>query len=518
MAKLICRFVAKPIGRLGGPGLIPVAFVEIRDPATGRPIEVLPDTIPMVEEWKKATADYKAAAIPLGRFDFPPEQHAPQQPLGDPSYAPSTHTGSSSQSQARSQQSHSPMPRSGSNTSIGKTNGNVNGNGHTSARHELYRPEEDPLLPPGEMAALEVPSFHNETGSYWFRIQVLFHPDDRSAPAYALSLYRTYEDFYEFQINLLDTFPFEAGRPAPGKEDQSPPERILPYMPGPVDDAIDDELTEYRREELDAYVRALVDLKLRGAGYILRHDLIRGFFAAKYGDHCQDAERQDAVEELDEGLANTRISDGRGYQPDHRAPSAMSRNSQKSMPGGPGGYQGSGHASQASLSHSRQPSRGPSPMQMMQGSVNESSSSSGRPPSGTRQHMAQPSSGSLHNSNPGHLSGPLSTATTSSSWGHPPNSAASGITPTSANQPPYVKIKIYDRATDDLIAIRVHPNVTYNELYDKVLARLGSAVSALRYKDASMGGGGGYREIRDDGELREWMRIEDQKLVLYAEQ
>jgi bud emergence protein 1 len=33
-----------------------------------------------------------------------------------------------------------------------------------------------------------------------------------------------------------------------------------------------------------------------------------------------------------------------------------------------------------------------------------------------------------------------------------------------------------------------------------------------------MGGGGGYREIRDDGELREWMRIEDQKLVLYAEQ
>jgi bud emergence protein 1 len=58
--------------------------------------------------------------------------------------------------------------------------------------------------------------------------------------------------------------------------------------------------------------------------------------------------------------------------------------------------------------------------------------------------------------------------------------------------------------------------VTYNELYEKVLARLGSAVSALRYKDASMGGG--YGEIRDDGELREWMRIEDQKLVLYAEQ
>lgn len=511
MWTLTARFVAKPIGRLGGPGLIPVAFVEIRDPATGRPIEVLPDTIPMVEEWKKATADYKAAAIPLGRFDFPPEQHASQQPQAESSYAPSTHTGSTSHSQSRSQshsQSQSPMPRSGSQSSIQNVNGNTNGhvNGNGSGRHELYRPEEDPLLPPGEMVALEVPSFHNESGSYWFRIQVLFHPDDRSAPAYALSLYRTYEDFYEFQINLLDTYPFEAGRPAPGQEDQSPPERILPYMPGPVEDAIDDELTEYRREELDAYVRALVDLKLRGAGYILRHDLIRGFFAAKYGDHCQDAERQDGVEELDEGMANTRISDPRSYQPDPRAASAMSRNSQKSMSGGTrqsGGYPAAG----PSQPHSRQPSRGPSPMQMTQASVPESSSS-GRPRSGSRQQISQPP-------NAGHLSGPLSTATTSSSWGQPPNSAASGPPP-SANQPPYVKIKIYDRATDDLIAIRVHPNVSYNELYEKVLARLGSAVSALRYKDASMGGG--YREIRDDGELREWMRIEDQKLVLYAEQ
>jgi bud emergence protein 1 len=31
-------FVAKSIGRLGKPGLIPVSFVEVRDPATGKPI------------------------------------------------------------------------------------------------------------------------------------------------------------------------------------------------------------------------------------------------------------------------------------------------------------------------------------------------------------------------------------------------------------------------------------------------------------------------------------------------
>ncbi len=31
-------FVAKPIGRLGGPGLIPVTFVEIRDMASNTPV------------------------------------------------------------------------------------------------------------------------------------------------------------------------------------------------------------------------------------------------------------------------------------------------------------------------------------------------------------------------------------------------------------------------------------------------------------------------------------------------
>lgn len=35
-------FVAKPIGRLGGPGLIPVSFVEVRDALTGRPVGQAP--------------------------------------------------------------------------------------------------------------------------------------------------------------------------------------------------------------------------------------------------------------------------------------------------------------------------------------------------------------------------------------------------------------------------------------------------------------------------------------------
>ena len=67
-------FVAKPIGRLGGPGLIPVTFLELRDMATGKAVEnphkaVEAAGVPRVEEWKKLAADYKNSSISLGKFE-----------------------------------------------------------------------------------------------------------------------------------------------------------------------------------------------------------------------------------------------------------------------------------------------------------------------------------------------------------------------------------------------------------------------------------------------------------------
>lgn len=67
-------FVAKPIARLGGPGLIPVSYVEIRYVKTR---EVVPDAleavrnagVPSVEEWKKMAASYKNSSITLGKFE-----------------------------------------------------------------------------------------------------------------------------------------------------------------------------------------------------------------------------------------------------------------------------------------------------------------------------------------------------------------------------------------------------------------------------------------------------------------
>ena len=69
-------FVAKPIGRLGGPGLIPVSFIEIRDMTTGEAVQdaqaaVTRAGVPKVEEWKKMAADYKNSSITLGKFEQP---------------------------------------------------------------------------------------------------------------------------------------------------------------------------------------------------------------------------------------------------------------------------------------------------------------------------------------------------------------------------------------------------------------------------------------------------------------
>ncbi|KAG8755242.1 bud emergence protein 1 [Serendipita sp. 396] len=72
-------FVAKPIGKLGGPGLIPASFLEVRDPHTGQAIADLDELIdrgelPPVEEWKRATMSYKANSIALGVVDSPSGQ------------------------------------------------------------------------------------------------------------------------------------------------------------------------------------------------------------------------------------------------------------------------------------------------------------------------------------------------------------------------------------------------------------------------------------------------------------
>lgn len=81
--------------------------------------------------------------------------------------------------------------------------------------------------------------------------------------------------------------------------------------------------------------------------------------------------------------------------------------------------------------------------------------------------------------------------------------------------PAFLKIKIFHSQSDDLIAIRVPPRVTYSQLITKVRDRLGDEISVLRYRE-SYDGNKAWREIGGDAELRDWLSKGD-KLVLYAD-
>ena len=68
-----------------------------------------------------------------------------------------------------------------------------------------------------------------------------------------------------------------------------------------------------------------------------------------------------------------------------------------------------------------------------------------------------------------------------------------------------------------MIAIRVPPRVTYEQLVDKVRDRLVAQVSRLQYRNHAAGpGSDAFSDVMDDQSLRDWLDRED-KLVLYAE-
>jgi bud emergence protein 1 len=86
-------------------------------------------------------------------------------------------------------------------------------------------------------------------------------------------LQRLYQDFYDLQIQLIATYPVEAGTSGSG-------ERTLPFMPGPVT-YVTDNISNGRRANLDEYIKNLLKL----GTHITNGPLVKGFFAPRQGDY-----------------------------------------------------------------------------------------------------------------------------------------------------------------------------------------------------------------------------------------
>ncbi|KAK6454835.1 Bud emergence mediator [Scheffersomyces xylosifermentans] len=203
-------FIAKPINRLGGPGLVPISYVKIIDllnPASTKfdfdpsDNEALIKTIdsfkiPTVEQWKDQTAKYQASTIPLGSI------------------------------------SNSNTPPISSNTQFFEGNSESNRSSLSSSNTNIIE--------------VSVDSYQLDHGRYQYLIIA------RLSNGKLRHLYRYYQDFYDLQVKLLELFPFEAGKIENSK-------RIIPSIPGPLIN-VNDSISKLRREKLDYYLRNLIAL------------------------------------------------------------------------------------------------------------------------------------------------------------------------------------------------------------------------------------------------------------------
>lgn len=225
-------FIAKPIGRLGGPGLVPVGFVSIIDIKTGYATgnEVIDDiksvNLPTIQEWKTNVAKYKANNITLGEIELQQQQQQQSKP------GSVSQNSNGTPSQVRTQSQYSPAKENSENTVI----------------------------------QASVNSYDLEGDKFWFSVVCeMSHGKIRY-------LKRYYQDFYDLQVQLLDNFPSESGKLRDSTGQWS--KRIIPYIPGPVP-YVTDSITRKRKEDLNIYVETLVKLPK----YISRYPAVQKLFA-----------------------------------------------------------------------------------------------------------------------------------------------------------------------------------------------------------------------------------------------
>ena len=432
-------FVAKPIGRLGGPGLIPVSFIEVKDMATGQTVTdpqeaVRRAGVPKVEEWKKMAADYKNSSISLGKLESAQQQQQQQMnndmgrmSLGNagPQQPPQSSDGYVSDNRLSVASGHANAYLQGQQTSqqrSGRGSAQQQTQPYRSSQQQQQQQQQVRLVAP---ISASLPRYCFDNDMYWYIIECQME-DGRH-----WELSRYYADFYDFQIALLEAFPEEAGNK--GKQ------RTLPFMPGPVAH-VTDAISNGRRQSLDEYIRKILSMP----AHISKSQLVRQLFAPRPGDF-----------EIDPNALGD----------DYRLSGASQQSSQNERP----------------YSASRQSSNS-----QVNGNGNGNGGYGGMYPPGHPSHQRGPpvpqTGGPLLRNEASSLT--QASGTSSSKPAHPGGA---------------MKVKVYFQ--DDLIVIRVPSDIAFQQLKDKLRDRLKiNEDMAIQYKDEPTNT---LRDLEDDNDLEE---------------
>jgi len=431
-------FVAKPIGRLGGPGLIPVSYVELREVGTDAVLTDVNNAIhranlPQVEEWKRRLAEYKASSIPLG------------------------HSASSSQSNVHSRSASTALSERSSRS--GKT-GNIdsavaNGQHYSEGpQNQASQHHEAGQDQPGQargapssqrvfVVSASVDRFAVNGGRYWYLVKI------ELSNGVHRNLCRFYQDFYDFQILLLDQFPEEAGRT--GKA------RTLPFMPGPLT-LVSHSASSQRRANLDDYVRDLI----RMPPHISQSATVLDLFSVRPGD----VESREATQQLPqppESAANEQYSGDMEYNQAVQTGSPPSGVAMSSPTATPATNHPTGSAPIAQTTNQ---------------SLSSPTRAYGSPPR-TSPPRTSPPRISPQRMRPNHEASASMSSLDTRMY---PAATRSDV----RLDQPALKIKIFK--TDNVIALRVPTEMPFSEIYDRIATRIGVAQPQL-YSNAYYTGG-----------------------------
>ena len=272
-------------------------------------------------------------------------------------------------------------------------------------------------------------------------------------------LSRFYQNFYDFQIALLQEFPKEA--------DSNGGTRILPYMPGPVT-YVTDAISNGRRESLNDYVKKLLSLP----PYISKCQLVRELFAPREGDYELEPR---AVGE-DYRLSSASLQSSAEDSPSR----TISRQSSRGHVNGNNGYSAVAMGPpQDRKSHQQMPNSVPA--------ANGATA-------GQQNYRNQPDF--QHQAGINRQASSLTQASATSSGTHQSASANNNST-TNIVSSGALKIKVWFE--EDCIAIRVPSDISFLQLKDKLKDRLKVQDEIIvQYKDEPSGN---YPELHSDPDL-----------------